>query len=108
MSAPHGITLGQLKALLGSMPEEWGDRLVVLCSDPEGNSFDTARVAVVGWYRDIDERAFHGRSPRDGDSWEDVERSATEDYLAADNEDEPDAVGHELDEYDHPAICLWP
>ncbi len=104
MSAPYGMTLGQLKALLGSMPQEWDDRLVVLSSDPEGNSFDTISAAAVGWYRNIDEREFHGRSPNDGDDWEDVERSATEDYTT----DEDDGEHVPLDEYDFPAICLWP
>lgn len=109
MSAPYGLTVGQLKALLASMPESFDDKIVVLASDPEGNSFDTLGEVAVGWYRNEYEGQFEGRSPEDDDTWEKVEAEATNSYGYDDEDlDQEDAEPISLDEHDHPAICLWP
>jgi hypothetical protein len=106
VSAPYGITVGQLKALLGSMPEEFDDRIVVLAKDPEGNGFRTLDEVAVGWYRNADEDNFRGLPPSeyDNDMWKEVEAQVTLDYIT----DEDTEEHLPLDEHDHPAICLWP
>jgi hypothetical protein len=106
VSAPYGLTVGQLKALLDSMPESFDDRIVVLASDPEGNSFDTLSAVAVGWLRNYDEDDFQGRSCADDETWEQVEQQVTRDYLT---DEDPNVVEPLLlDENDHPAVCLWP
>jgi hypothetical protein len=110
MSALYGMTVGQLKALLATMPESYNDRVVVLSSDPEGNSYDTLSDVGVGWYRDRYEGEFHGSSLNNDDTWEGVEAQVTKEYLTDEDadEDDEDAEPVALDEHDHPAICLWP
>lgn len=110
MSAPYGLTVGQLKALLASMPESFEDKIVVLAKDPEGNGFETLSEVAVGFLRTRDENSFHGFVPSDNDVWAQVEAEALRDYLTdedADEDDEEDEPAA-LDEFDHPAVCLWP
>lgn len=104
MSAPYGMTVGQLKALLASMPDSFDDKIVVLSRDSEGNGFETLGEVAVGWLRTSDDYEFRGFSPSDDDTWEAVENQATLDYTT--DEDTEEYVS--LDEDDHPAICLWP
>lgn len=109
MSAPYGLTVGQLKALLASMPESFEDKIVVMSSDPEGNSFDTLAEVAVGWYRNEYEGQFRGCSPQDDDTWERVEAQALKDYMTDEDADpEEDDQLIDLDEHDYPAVCLWP
>lgn len=105
MAAPYGITVGQLKAILNSMPERFDDKIVVLSKDSEGNGFDTLGEIAVGWYRNQYEDDFRGLSPDDGDTWDQLEHQATLNYTT--DEDDEDAR-IELDEHDYPAVCLWP
>lgn len=113
MSAPYGLTVRKLKEVLASMPESYDDRIVVMASDAEGNDYDTLCAIGVGWYRDQYEGQFQGASLGDDDTWEKVDAEVTRSYLVGEDWDEeeegdlkPEEV--ELDEHDHPAICLWP
>ena len=109
MSAPYGLTVGQLKAVLNSMPDRFDDKLVVLSRDEEGNGFDTLSEIAVGWYRSDDEREFQGFVPTDDDTWDHLEYQATLSYTTDEDGDADDEDARiELDEHDHPAICLWP
>ncbi len=110
MSRLYGLTVGQLKGILASMPDGYDDRIVVLSSDSEGNNYDTLAAVGVGWYRDRYEGEFRGASLDPDETWEAVEAQVTKEYTTdetADEEDGEDAVVA-LDEHDHPAICLWP
>jgi hypothetical protein len=104
VSAPYGLTVGQLRLLLASMPKTFDDHVVVLAQDAEGNGFDTLSEAAVGWLNDRHEMEFRGCSPVDDDTWEQAEDRATQDYTT----DEDDKSYVPLDEHDHPAVCLWP
>jgi hypothetical protein len=105
VSAPYGMTVGQLKAILNSMPDSFADRVVVLSSDAEGNSFDTLSEVAVGFLRLHHDCEFRGFSAsEDGDTWSSLDAQALADYTT----DEDDGTHVPLDEYDHLAICLWP
>jgi hypothetical protein len=103
------MTVGQLKAILASMPEDFDNKIVVLAQDAEGNGFDTLGEVAVGWFRNDYEGAFRGRTPVDDDTWRQAETEAHKDYTTDEDADEDDEAAEiPLDEHDHPAVCLWP
>lgn len=105
VSAPYGLTVAKLKAILAELPSSFDDRIVVLSKDSEGNGFDTLGAVAVGWYRNKYEGGFQGETPDSGETWEQADARVTKEYTT--DEDAEDQT-IELDEHDHPAVCLWP